>query len=73
MSQIAIDIAWNLGLWEKLGTQGSVALAEMIEETGADSVVLGKHTHIVTQKHFAVADQFTSPNFPPTHGSWTSR
>ncbi|ROW00572.1 hypothetical protein VSDG_03374 [Cytospora chrysosperma] len=37
---ISIDIAWNLGVWDKLANQDSVALVEIIEDTGADGTVL---------------------------------
>ncbi|ROW06975.1 hypothetical protein VMCG_04042 [Cytospora schulzeri] len=37
---ISIDIAWNLGVWDKLSSQESVALVEIVEDTGADGNVL---------------------------------
>ncbi|KUI53254.1 Demethylsterigmatocystin 6-O-methyltransferase [Cytospora mali] len=37
---ISIDVAWDLGVWDKLGKQDSVALAEIVEETGADGIVI---------------------------------
>lgn len=40
--QISIDIAWNLGVWDKLGKQNSVALVEIVEDSGADGTVIGK-------------------------------
>ncbi|ROW17151.1 hypothetical protein VPNG_01336 [Cytospora leucostoma] len=39
---ISIDIAWNLGVWDKLGKQNSVALVEIVEDTGADGTVIAR-------------------------------
>lgn len=39
---VSIDIAATLGVWEKLRTEKSIALAEVVKDTGADVAATGQ-------------------------------
>ena len=42
MVKISVDIAWDLGVWDKLSSQDTVALIEIIQESHSDGHVIGK-------------------------------
>lgn len=37
---VAVDIAWKMGVWEKLSKTSSIALADIMGMTGADGVMI---------------------------------
>lgn len=39
---VAVDVAWNLGVWQKLKDNGVITLAEIIQSTGAEEIMISK-------------------------------
>lgn len=40
---VAVDVAWDLGVWEKLKENGTVTLAEIVRSTGAEEIMISKY------------------------------
>lgn len=39
---VAVDIAWNMGVWERLEKNRCIALADIVEMTGADEIMISE-------------------------------
>lgn len=39
---VAVDVASKMGVWEKLRGDGTITLAEIVDLTGADEIMIGK-------------------------------